>query len=58
MKANRYEVTDSTRRELGDTEIDAVAGADCGPQPTWTTTKHHYGHPDLTGVRVDDDHDH
>lgn len=38
MKAKRCAVTGSTLRELGDTEIDAVGGANRGPNPTWTTT--------------------
>lgn len=35
---SRFSVTHSTIRELGATEIDAVAGADCGDWSTLTTS--------------------
>lgn len=38
MKNDRFEISGSTLRELGSTEIDAVGGADCGDYSTLTTT--------------------
>lgn len=35
---SRFNVSHSTLRELGATEIDAVAGADCGDWSTLTTS--------------------
>lgn len=38
MKAGRCAVTGSALREPGDTEIDAVGGANGGPNSTWITS--------------------
>lgn len=38
MNRNRFEVSGTTLRELGTTEIDAVGGADCGDYSSWTLT--------------------
>lgn len=38
MNNDRFEISGSTLRELGSTEIDAVGGADCGDLSTLTFT--------------------